>query len=87
MDEESPFEFPTRFPIKAMGRHAPGFRERVIGLVAAHADFDTDADVRIQRSRNGNFISVTIDFTATSKEQLDAVYRALHDDADILMVF
>jgi putative lipoic acid-binding regulatory protein len=81
------FEFPTTFPIKAMGRQAPEFRQTVIDLVALHAEFDSEADVRVQASKNGNFLSVTVAFRATSREQLDNVYQSLHDHIDILMVF
>ena len=33
---DDPFEFPTSFPIKAMGRDTPVFRQVVIDLIAAH---------------------------------------------------
>ncbi len=44
---ESLIEFPTAFPIKALGRDAPAFREAVIQLVAEHAEFHPDNDVAL----------------------------------------
>jgi len=87
MTDDSPFEFPTSFPIKAMGRETPEFRNLIVELIAEHAEFDRDADVRLQASSNGTFLSVTVTFQAISREQLDTVYQALNDHEAILMVF
>jgi len=80
-------EFPTSFPVKAMGRSGDGFRATIIDIVAEHAEFDRDDDVREQLSANGNFISVTVTFNATSKEQVDSIYQALTSHDLVLMVF
>jgi putative lipoic acid-binding regulatory protein len=87
MSDETLIEFPTAFPIKALGRDDPKFREIVIELVAVHARFDREADVREQTSNKGNFISVTVTFTAKSQVQLDTIYQSLHDHELVLMVF
>lgn len=84
---DSLLEFPVAFPVKAMGRDDGAFTNAIVDVVAQHADFDPDSDVREQRSRKGNFISVTVTFEAQSREQLDAVYRALHAHERVLMVF
>ena len=86
-DEETLLEFPTDFPIKAMGRQSDTFRQLIAETVAIHAAFHPENDVREQSSSNGNFVSVTITFTAESKAQVDAVYQALHDHELVLMVF
>ena len=87
MNDTTLIEFPTSFPIKALGRDKPEFRQTIIGLVAAHARFDPDTDVRIQASNKGNFISVTVTFTAENQTQLDTIYQSLHDHELVLMVF
>lgn len=80
------FDFPCQFPIKAMGRDAEGFPAHVMDLVAASAGpVDHDA-VNIRPSRDGRYISVTVTFTATSREQLDEIYRRLTSSARILVV-
>lgn len=84
---ETLIEFPTAFPIKALGRAAPEFRQTVIDLVTAHARFDPESDVRENNSENGNFLSVTVTFTAENQNQLDAIYQSLHDHELVLMVF
>lgn len=85
-DEDSLFDFPCRFPIKAMGREAEGFPAHVMQLVAAEAGPVDHEDISIRPSRDGRFISVTVTFTATSRKQLDAIYRRLTASQRILVV-
>jgi hypothetical protein len=90
MTEESDpsfIEFPTAFPIKALGRDAPAFITSVIELVAEHGEFDAEADVKVQTSNKGNFVSVTVTFTAENQTQLNTIYQSLHDHELVLMVF
>jgi len=87
MTRETIIEFPTEFPIKAMGRDTPEFKNTVIELITVHAEFDQQANVKIQSSNKGNFISVTVTFTAESQDQLDKIYQSLHDHDLVLMVF
>ena len=87
MADESLIEFPTRFPIKALGANEAGFRELVLELVGKHAEFDADADVKESSSSNERFISVTVTMMAENQEQLDTIYQSLHDHELVLMVF
>lgn len=76
-DGESPLVFPTEFPIKVMGRRVDEFAQTVVAIVCEHApDFDP-ATVEIRASREGNYLSLTATINATSREQLDNLYRAL----------
>jgi putative lipoic acid-binding regulatory protein len=85
--DESLFEFPCEFPIKAMGRGIIGLEQTVIEIVSRHVvDFDR-ASVKTNPSRRGKYISVTVTITATSRAQLDSIYMDLTAHPDILMVF
>ena len=85
MDQnESVFEFPCRFPIKAMGRDAEGFPAHVMDLVGAVVGPVALEDVVVRPSRAGRFLSVTITITAQSREELDAVYRNLTSSGRVL---
>jgi uncharacterized protein len=82
-DEDAPrtaargLEFPTDFPIKIMGRRDDGFAQAMVAIVQQHApDFDP-ATLEMRASRDGNYLSVTATVRAVSREQLDALYRAL----------
>lgn len=87
MTRETIIEFPTEFPVKALGRDEPEFKNTVIELITVHAEFDQQTDVKIQTSNKGNFISVTVTFRAESQDQLDNIYQSLHDHELVLMVF
>ncbi len=78
--------FPLEFPVKVMGRSAPDFVELVTGIVASHVGAVAEEAVAVRDSREGNFVSVTVTFTATSREQLDALYRELSGHERVLMV-
>jgi putative lipoic acid-binding regulatory protein len=69
--------FPTVFPIKVMGRTQDGFAQAVAEVVRRHApDFDP-ALLEMRASKEGNWLSVTAIVNATSREQLDGLYREL----------
>jgi putative lipoic acid-binding regulatory protein len=75
--EESLIEYPSQFPIKVMGAHVEGFVEAIAHVAL---QFDPGFDVRTieQRpSKGGNYLGLTITITATSREQLDELYRTL----------
>jgi len=75
--EQSLIEYPSRFPIKVMGANVDGFPEAIVE-VARRFDPDFDATTVEQRpSTGGNYLSVTITITATSRPQLDELYRTL----------
>jgi len=78
--------FPCDFPIKVMGRRQPRFAQSVIEVVRKHApDFDP-ATVELRPSRQDNYLSVTCVVRATSREQLDALYKELCDHPNVVMV-
>jgi len=84
--EETLLEFPCDFPIKAMGKATSGFEAVALKIVRRHmADF-RDEKMNIVASGKGNYLSATFVVHATSKAQLDALYRELTACDDLLMV-
>jgi putative lipoic acid-binding regulatory protein len=74
---DSLIEYPSAFPIKVMGARVDGFVHAVTHLAR---EFDPGFDastVELRESKGGNYLGVTITVTATSREQLDNLYRAL----------
>jgi putative lipoic acid-binding regulatory protein len=75
--EQSLIVYPSAFPIKVMGAHVHGF---VDAVVAVARNFDPTFDpstVEERPSKGGNYLGITITVTATSREQLDELYRTL----------
>lgn len=76
--EQSLIEYPSQFPIKVMGRQHPELAQTLTDIVLIHdPDFDA-ATVEMRPSKGGNYIGLTFTVTAVSREQLDALYKALH---------
>ena len=75
--KESLITYPSLFPIKVMGGKADGF-VHAITVIAQQFDPSFDAStIELRPSKAGNYLGVTITVTATSREQLDALYRTL----------
>lgn len=74
---QSLIEFPSRFPIKVMGERVDGFVHAMTQLAGAHDPTFDAASVELRESSGGKYLGVTITITATSRMQLDALYRAL----------
>ncbi|SBT04621.1 conserved hypothetical protein [Candidatus Accumulibacter aalborgensis] len=76
-DGESLFEFPCPFPLKIMGLADDALAQTVLDVVLRHApDFD-GATMEMRASSGGKYVSLTCTITATSKAQLDTLYREL----------
>lgn len=76
--EESLIEYPSDFPIKVMGQTHDTLLDELLAIVL---EFDPDFDaetIEKRPSKAGNYTGLTFTVRATSREQLDNLYRALH---------
>jgi len=85
-EEETLLEFPCEFPIKVMARVHDALENDVIEIVKCHAPECDASTLQRRESAKGNYIGLTITITATSKEQLDNIYRALHAYEHVVML-
>jgi putative lipoic acid-binding regulatory protein len=76
-EPESLLEFPCDFPIKVMGAARVDFVQAIVMAVQAHAPDFNAAAVEMRASGKGNYLAVTCTVRATSREQLDNLYRDL----------
>ena len=76
-DRRSLIEYPSAFPIKVMGENADGFVNAVTEIAHRFDPGFDAASVELRPSSGGKYLGVTITVTATSREQLDELYRAL----------
>ena len=75
--EQSLIKYPSAFPIKVMGAQVEGFEAAMVAVVR---HFDPGFDVgSVERrpSSGGKYLGLTLTVTATSREQLDELYRTL----------
>lgn len=75
--EQSLIEYPSDFPIKVMGLHAEGFVEAISAVALQFDPGFHPGRVETRPSTGGKYLGITITVTATSREQLDDLYRAL----------
>ena len=74
---ETLLEFACAFPLKVMGLAGEELAQAVLDVVLRHApDFD-GATMEMRASSSGKYLSLTCTIQATSKPQLDALYREL----------
>lgn len=84
--KDSLIEYPCEFPLKIFGETRPDFAQAIAIVVQAHApDFDA-ARIEIRSSSNARYISLTCTIRATSREQLDNLYRDLTSHPMVKMV-
>ncbi len=83
--DESIFEFPCDFPIKAMGKADEDFDCLVVSLVQKHCQGLKEGAVETRLSAGGKFMSVTVTIKAESRGQLDNIYMDLTAESRVLV--
>jgi putative lipoic acid-binding regulatory protein len=78
-------EFPCDFPIKAMGYAQEDFDVLVVDIIRRHVSDVNEGAVTTRASREGKYLSVTVHITATSRAQLDNIYRDLTSSEHVLV--
>lgn len=79
-------EFPCEFPIKIIYKNEPGARGELMAILHRHyPDLSTEA-VKLQPSKDGNFISMTARVIARDQESLNLLYYELTRHPLIKMV-
>lgn len=84
--EQSLIEYPSAFPIKVMGAHVEGFPEAIVSIAQQFDPTYDPATLERRPSTGGNYLGLTITVTATSREQLDELYRTLTTHPMVKMV-
>ena len=74
---ETLLEFPCAFPLKIMGLANDALAQAVLEIVGRHAPGYDGSTMEMRASSGGKYVSLTCTINATSKAQLDALYREL----------
>ena len=75
--KQSLITYPSPFPIKVMGAQVQGFLEAVLAVTRQFDPGFDPATVETRSSSGGRYLGITVTVTATSREQLDELYRTL----------
>lgn len=79
-------EYPSDFPIKIMGPMHDDFASVMMAVIQG---FDPSFDagkLDMRPSSKGNYLALTVTVRATSRTQLDDLYRALSSHAMVKVV-
>lgn len=74
---DSLIEYPSEFPIKIMGPTHDAFAQTMVDLVTQYDPTFHAGKIEMRGSSQGRYLSLTATVHATSREQLDNLYRAL----------
>lgn len=79
------FDFPCDFPIKIMGQDADVLKQHIDAT--ARAQNVEIISVSERSSSKGNYVALTLTVRATSRKQLDELYRAVgaHDNVKAML--
>lgn len=69
--------FPCVFTIKAIGKAEGGFAARAVAAVRDEIGGEADPPFRLSETSGGRHVSVSLDITMASAEQVIGVYRCL----------
>lgn len=75
--KDSLIEYPSLFPIKVMGLKVEGLVDAVTQVARQFDPAFDAATIELRESKGGKYQGVTVTVTATSREQLDELYRTL----------
>lgn len=72
-------KFPCEFMIKVTGINDPSLTHDVNIIIRKfYPEFDEARDLSFKLSKNGNYLAISATINATSRDQLDNIYRALN---------
>lgn len=88
MEEEKSvkIEYPCAYPIKVMGLQEEGFIACIVDVVKQHDASFISETISYRESRNGKYLSVKVTITATSPEQIHALFTDLKATGRVVMV-
>jgi uncharacterized protein len=92
MNAQSPTEsaldlldFPEVYPLKVIGKPSEKFESDVVNLIRARCPQAEHIGVASKQSRGGKYISLTVTFTAYSRQQIEDIYRDLYESGLVVM--
>ena len=79
-------EFPCKFPLKIVGKANLEFQGEVMAIFRKYFTSLPESAINMNYSKGNKYISLTVTIDAISQEQLDAIYRDLSSNEQVLMV-
>jgi putative lipoic acid-binding regulatory protein len=84
---EKTHHFPGPYMFKAIGRVDNGFMARVVAAVREELAVNVDPPYKFRETAGGRHVSVTLEPTVQTADQVLAVYRRIRTVAGLVMLF
>lgn len=84
---ESVHPFPGSYQIRAIGSTDDDFPARVVAAVQEELAGPGEVDHSVRFTRGGRHVSVTLDLTVQSADQVRAIYARLHEVSGLRLLF
>lgn len=78
--------FPDTYSIKAVGKDQDDFAAYARAIVESVVDAAGTVSHKTRESKNGTYLSVTIDFIARDQQELDLVFTTMNADDRVMWV-
>ena len=85
-NEKLELEYPVLFPLKVIGLDEPDFEEFAIEIVRRHVPELLEENITSHLSNGNKYRSVSFQFIAESRTQVDALYAELSEHKRVLMI-
>lgn len=77
--------FPCDFTLKIIGTAEADLATAVRPILSKYIPDSTKVEISSKESKGGKYSSVTVQFEATSQEQLDNIYREISAKPEVIM--
>lgn len=84
---ESVHPFPGSYQIRAIGSAADDFPSRVVSAVQEELAAPGEVDHSVRFTKGGRHVSVTLDLTVQSADQVRAIYARIHEVDGLHLLF
>ncbi len=81
----SPLEFPCEFFVKIIMKNSEDCEEKVTAIIQRHFDQFKADGLSLRPSKNDNYLAFTAKLHVPEQAQLDALYKDLSDEPEVLM--
>ncbi len=78
-------EYPSRYPLKVLGKDSDEFVNAVLGLVRAGCPEAENIEIRRRLSKGGKYLALTLTFTVHRQQQLEQIYHDLYNCEQVVM--
>ena len=78
-------DYPNRYPLKVVGKPSKDFEQAMVAMVQARCPKADHIEITRKESKGGKYISLTLTFTAWTRQQIEDIYRDLHASDQVVM--